>query len=119
MSDQTVLIGVVPAIARRTRTVRKFKIFHLERILADVTVIGSDSTYPPVFGVGEATYGQNVAIVVIAETVQEARELATDSAAGESSHVWLDRRTSTITEIGTASKDAQKARVVLIDCNEG
>lgn len=113
MSDQTVLIGVVPAIARRTRTVRKFKIFHLERILADVTVIGSDSTYQ------ETTYGQNVAIVVIAETVQEARELATDSAAGESSHVWLDRRTSTITEIGTASKDAQKARVVLIDCNEG
>lgn len=112
MSDQTVITGVAQPIVRRTRTVRKFKIFHLDRILQDVNVIGSDHTYQ------ESTYGQNVALVVIAETAQEAREMACDSAGGESSHVWLDRRTSTITEIGTAGKDEQKARVVLIDCNE-
>lgn len=111
MSDQTVITGVAQEAPKRTYR-RTFKIFHLERILQDVAVAGSDYTFQ------ETTYGQNVAIVVIANGAQEARELATDSAAGESSHVWLDRRTSTITEIGTASKDEQKSRVVLIDCNE-
>lgn len=113
MTDQTVITGVSQEPTTRTYKRRTFKVFHLERILSDVTVIGSDHTYQ------ETTYGQNVALVVIAETAQEAREMATDNAAGESAHVWLDRRTSTVTEIATAGKAEQKSRVVLIDCNEG
>lgn len=112
MTEQTVLAGATQAPAKRTYRRRTFKIFHLDRILGNVNVINSDQVYP------ETTYDQNVGVVLIAETVQEARELAADNASVEGANVWLDRRKSTITEIGSAGSDEQKSRIVLIDKNE-
>jgi hypothetical protein len=110
MTEQTVISGATQAPAKRTYRRRTFKIYHLDRIL------GQMEAGP--FMVPETTYDQNVGVVLIAETVQEARELASDNAADEGANVWLDRRKSTITEIGTAGSDEQKSRIVLIDKNE-
>jgi hypothetical protein len=110
MTEQTVIAGATQAPAKRTYRRRTFKIYHLDRILADVDY----GTYKA----PESTYDQNVSVVLIAETVQEARELAADHASDEGANVWLDRRKSTITEIGSAGSDEQKSRIVLIDKNE-
>jgi hypothetical protein len=109
MSEQTVITGVTQPI-KRTYTRRTFKIYHLNRILVQVECGPYTTT--------ETTYDQNVGVVLIAETVQEARELAADNAATESANVWLDRRKSSITEIGTAGKTEQKSRIILIDKTE-
>lgn len=110
MTEQTVLAGATQAPAKRTYRRRTYKIYHLDRILAQVEC----GTYTT----AESTYDQNVGVVLIAETVQEARELAADNASVEGANVWLDRRKSTITEIGSAGSDEQKSRIVLIDKNE-
>jgi 5-keto 4-deoxyuronate isomerase len=105
MTEQTVITGATQAPTKRTYRRRTFKIYHLDRIFTETT--------------SSVLYDCNNGFVVIAETVQEARELASDSAADEGAGVWLDRRKSTITEIGTAGKDEQKSRIVIRDFHAG
>jgi hypothetical protein len=69
---------------------RTYKIWHLTRTGA----VGS--------------YG----MVIIAQTSQEARELAADSVGDDDAITWIDRRKSHITELGIANKEENKTRIV-------
>jgi hypothetical protein len=52
-------------------------------------------------------------MVIIAQTSQEARELAADSVDDDDAITWVDRRKSRITELGIANKEENKTRIVM------
>lgn len=101
--------GFAPKTVKRQTT---FKIYQLERILTQASSPLCSTAMIP-----ESTYDQVVEFIIIAETQQEAREMASDQPGDEGAHVWLDRRKSTIKELGTATKPCE-SRVVIRDYNQ-